>query len=87
MSTYTDLPPLAKIAEVLGGDAGRFDVLAPGPGHSSADRSLAVRPDENAPDGYLVHSFAGDDAVACKTVCCRETRPEVERARRWWRRA
>jgi Toprim-like len=25
-----------------------------------------VRPDPSAPDGFLVHSFAGDDAIACR---------------------
>jgi hypothetical protein len=66
MSGYHDLLPLARIAEILGGDARRFDVVAPGPGHSAADRSMSVRPDEGAPDGFLVHSFAGDDAIECK---------------------
>ena len=66
MSTYQDFPPLAKIAQALGGDARGFDVLAPGPGHSREDRSMSVRPDEGAPDGFLVHSFAGDDPIACK---------------------
>lgn len=27
---------------------------------------MSVRPDEGAPDGFLVHSFAGDDAIECK---------------------
>jgi AAA domain len=41
-------------------------VLAPGPGHSPADRSLSVKLDPNAPGGYLVHSFAGDDPIVCR---------------------
>ena len=30
------------------------------------DRSLSVRPSPTAPDGFIVHSHAGDDALACK---------------------
>jgi hypothetical protein len=41
-------------------------VLCPGPGHSTEDRSLSVRLDAAAPEGFLVHSFAGDDPVACR---------------------
>jgi hypothetical protein len=41
-------------------------VLAPGPGHSRKDRSLSVKIDSHAPDGFLVHSFAGDDPIRCK---------------------
>jgi hypothetical protein len=37
-----------------------------GPGHSAADRSLCIKLDSGAPDGFVVHSFAGDDAIACK---------------------
>src|SRR5215211_2778669 len=55
------------IARALGGDvAGRNTVLAPGPGHSRKDRSLAVRLDPNAPDGFLVCSHAGDDWKLCR---------------------
>jgi len=60
------LPSINKIAEVLGGDVTGGEVLAPGPGHSAEDRSLAVKPDSAAPDGFVVHSFAGDDAIACR---------------------
>ena len=41
-------------------------MLAPGPGHSAADRSLSVKLDSNAPDRFLVHSFAGDDPLVCR---------------------
>lgn len=41
-------------------------VLAPGPGHSAADRSLSIKLDANAPEGFLVHSFAGDDPIQCR---------------------
>jgi hypothetical protein len=40
--------------------------LAPGPGHSAIDRSLSVKLDSNAPDGFVVHSFAGDDPLVCR---------------------
>ena len=54
------------LARALGGDAYGDQVLAPGPGHSAKDRSLSIRLDPNAPDGFLVHYFAGDDPIACK---------------------
>jgi putative DNA primase/helicase len=55
-----------RIAEALGGEVSGGQVLAPGPGHSAQDRSLSVKLDDTAPDGFLVHSFAGDDPVACR---------------------
>lgn len=55
------------VARALGGAVtGRNRVQAPGPGHSAKDRSLSVRLEPNAPDGFLVHSFAGDDPITCK---------------------
>jgi RecA-family ATPase len=57
---------LRTIAAALGGDISNNQVLAPGPGHSREDRSLSIRLDPNAPDGFLVHSFANDDVVSCK---------------------
>jgi RecA-family ATPase len=57
---------LQQIAAALGGEIRNGAVLAPGPGHSPQDRSLSVRVDPNAPDGFLVHSFANDDGLACK---------------------
>jgi len=57
---------LREVARVLAGDVSGNHVLAPGPSHSPQDRSLQVMLDANAPDGFLVHSFAGDDAIACK---------------------
>jgi hypothetical protein len=59
------IPPLPHIAKLLGGDVSGAEVLCPGPGHSAEDRSLSVKPDPKAPDGLLVHSFAGDDPIAC----------------------
>jgi hypothetical protein len=65
-TTNGALPSLPEIARILGGEISARQVLAPGPGHSADDRSLslAIRPD--APDGFVVHSFAGDDPIACK---------------------
>jgi hypothetical protein len=60
------LPSLAKIAELLGGEVRGDHVYAPGPGHSVSDRSLSVLIDASAPDGFVIHSFADDDAIACR---------------------
>ena len=54
-------------ARALGGEvAGRDAVLCPGPGHSAHDRSLAVKFDPAAPDGFLTYSHAGDDWKICR---------------------
>src|SRR6478672_11350087 len=45
---------------------GRTYTLVPGPNHGSKDRSLSVKIDPEAPDGFLVNSFAGDDPLVCK---------------------
>ena len=56
-----------RLAHALGGEVvGRDRALVPGPGHSRHDRSLSIRLVSSAPDGFLVHSFAGDDPIACK---------------------
>src|SRR6478736_2129795 len=60
------LPPIAKIAELLGGDVQGGEVLCPGPGHSAGDRSLSVKPDPADREGFVTHSFAGDDWQACR---------------------
>lgn len=58
---------LILVAKALGGTViGQNRVSAPGPGHSRADRSLSVLVDPSLPDGFVVHSFAGDDPLACK---------------------
>ena len=64
--TEPHLPSLKEIASKLGGEVCGHHVLAPGPGHSPQDRSLQVTKTRTAPDGFLVHSFAGDDDLACK---------------------
>jgi RecA-family ATPase len=59
-------PNLHQIAKALGGDVSGGQVLCPGPGHSRNDRSLAVRFDPAAPDGFVVFSHAGDDSITCR---------------------
>ena len=57
---------LQQLARALGGDVRGNQVMAPGPGHSPKDRSLAVKLDPAAPDGFVVFSHAGDDVIACR---------------------
>ena len=57
---------LRSLARALGGEVQGNEVKAPGPGHSAIDRSLSVRLDASAPGGFVVHSFAQDDPIACK---------------------
>lgn len=59
----TDLQTLAR---ALGGELSGGQVLCPGPGHSATDRSLRVKLDDGAPDGFVTHSFAGDDPIVCR---------------------
>ena len=55
-----------QLAAAVGGVVSGTEVLAPGPGHSPKDRSLSIKLDPSAPDGFVVHSFSGDDPLACK---------------------
>jgi putative DNA primase/helicase len=58
---------LRAVAHALGGQvAGKNTALVPGPGHSPGDRSLAIRLDPAAPDGFLIFSHAGDDWKVCR---------------------
>jgi hypothetical protein len=57
---------LQSIAKALGGKVNGDQVLAPGPGHSPEDRSLSVKIDSEAPDGFVVFSFASDDPIICR---------------------
>jgi putative DNA primase/helicase len=41
-------------------------ILCPGPEHSPKDRSLSVKLDPTAPDGFIIHSHAGDDWRECR---------------------
>lgn len=60
------LPSVREVARLLGGVPSGRNVACPGPGHSAADRSLHVRLDACAPDGFIVHSFAGDEPLLCR---------------------
>jgi hypothetical protein len=61
------LRDIRAIARALGGEViGRDQVAAPGPGHSRKDRSLSVRLLVAAPDGFLIHSHAGDNWRECR---------------------
>jgi hypothetical protein len=57
---------LKTVAAALGGEVKSGQVQAPGPDHSPVDRSLSIRIDPSAPDGFVVYSFAGDDPIWCK---------------------
>src|SRR5690242_15238604 len=57
---------LQTLARALGGEVSSGQVRCPGPNHSAQDRSLSVKLSETAPDGFLTHSFAGDDVNACR---------------------
>jgi putative DNA primase/helicase len=54
------------LARQLGGEVRGQQVMAPGPGHSAQDRSLSVKVDPAAPDGFIVNSFADDDPITCR---------------------
>jgi hypothetical protein len=56
---------LSSWARALGGDVNGRSVTCPGPGHSPRDRSLSVTPEPSVANGFLVHSFAGDDPIVC----------------------
>jgi len=62
----------ATVARVMGGRVYQGAALVPGPNHSAADRSLRVFIDPNAPGGFGVHSFAGDDPIECRDYVCRK---------------
>src|SRR5262245_9220282 len=57
---------LSQLANALNGEVRGDKVYAPGPGHSATDRSLTVWLRAGAPDGFTVHSHAGDDVNACR---------------------
>lgn len=57
---------LSAVARALGGDVVGHQVLAPGPRHSAKDRSLSITPSAIAPQGFIVHSHAGDDFTDCR---------------------
>jgi hypothetical protein len=57
---------LRALARALDGEIRGEEVFCPGPGHSTKDRSLSVRLSSETEDGFMVHSFASDDPIACK---------------------
>ena len=57
---------LRTLHRALGGEVSGGHLRCPGPGHNAVDRSLSIKIDDAAPDGFLVHSFAGDDPIVCK---------------------
>src|SRR5262245_29369658 len=57
---------LRAIARALRGNVWGRNVVAPGPGHSRTDRSLSIKIEPSAADGFLVHSFANDSPIACR---------------------
>ena len=59
---------LQAIARALNGEVTGRQVLAPGPGHSAIDRSLAVSISSDAPDGFICYSHAGDDWRDCRDL-------------------
>jgi hypothetical protein len=60
------MPSLQDAARLLRGEVSGGQILCPGPNHSDEDRSLSVKLDPEAPDGFIVHSFANDDPIKCK---------------------
>jgi Toprim domain len=57
---------LRSIVRALGGEISGGQALVPGPGHSKRDRSLSIKLSATSPDGFVVHSHAGDDWQACR---------------------
>jgi putative DNA primase/helicase len=58
---------IRTVARALGGDVtGRNSVNAPGPGHSLGDRSMSVKIEPRAPDGFTVFSHSGDGWKVCR---------------------
>jgi 5S rRNA maturation endonuclease (ribonuclease M5) len=66
----TSLPPAyldpLSMARALGGEVSAGQIRCPGPGHSPKDRSLSIKIDPTAPEGFLVNSFSGDDPAECR---------------------
>jgi putative DNA primase/helicase len=57
---------LKTLHAVLGGEIVGRQLTCPGPGHSPRDRSLSVRLEPSAPDGFVVFSHCGDDFRDCR---------------------
>src|SRR4051794_38017262 len=61
MNAYASFLTPDAVARALGGDVHGDEVHAPGPGHSPKDRSMSVKVNPDAPDGFVVNSFAPKD--------------------------
>jgi putative DNA primase/helicase len=57
---------LLTLRAALGGEISARQLLCPGPNHSPLDRSLSVKLDPGAPDGFICFSHAGDSWQDCK---------------------
>ena len=57
---------LLTLRAALGGDISGRQLLCPGPDHSLRDRSMSVKLDPSAPDGFICFSHAGDSWQDCK---------------------
>lgn len=57
---------LQELARAMGGEVAGGQVICPGPGHSAKDRSLSIKLDRCAPDGFIVYSHCGDDPLECR---------------------
>lgn len=53
-----------ELLQALGGERSGAGIVCAGPNHSKHDRSLSVTPANNK-NGFVVHSFAGDDDLEC----------------------
>jgi AAA domain len=76
---------LKTLARALGGHVSSGQVMAPGPGHSATDRSLSIKLSSTAPEGFVVHSFAGDDPIVCRDYVkekCEIVRPDKSNGHR-----
>jgi putative DNA primase/helicase len=57
---------LLTLRAALGGEISGRQLLCPGPDHSLRDRSMSVKLDPSAPDGFVCFSHAGDSWQDCK---------------------
>jgi hypothetical protein len=55
-----------ELANKLGAEINGPWLNISGPGHSKSDRSLGIRFNPSAPDGFWISSLAGDDPVVCR---------------------
>jgi putative DNA primase/helicase len=62
-----DAMKLQQLATALHGHLNGKWINIQGPGHGSNDRSLGIWFDRDAPDGFRIHSLAGNDPTVCRT--------------------